>query len=78
MVECGIPFLLFTSTSNVALRSDDGDLSTTQLTEESALAVRENSFNHYSWTKAEAENIVMKMHGTPLKNVNNKKSSLEG
>jgi nucleoside-diphosphate-sugar epimerase len=78
MVECGIPFLLFTSTSNVALRSDDGNLSTTQLTEESALAVRENSFNHYSWTKAEAEKIVMKMHGTPLKNVNNnKKSSLE-
>lgn len=72
MIECGIPYLVFTSTSNVILRIDDD--SKKNLTEDAPLATRETSYNHYSWSKAEAEQVVLAKHGTPLKKAKNSNS----
>ena len=73
MVECGIPNLVFTSTSHVVLRNDSK--SRENLTEESPYATKETSYNHYAWSKAEAEKIVIGFQGTPLKKKNNKDDS---
>lgn len=65
LIECGIPNLVFTSTSNVILRSDSKDRQ--NLPEDAPYATKESSWNHYSWSKADAEKIVLSMQGKPLK-----------
>ena len=55
--ECGVKILVQTSTGNVAL---DGETCDLHMDEKTEYVTRENSPNHYGWTKAIAEQLVLK------------------
>jgi nucleoside-diphosphate-sugar epimerase len=64
LVAAGIPYLVYTSTAHVVLGTHNAPWR--DLTEEAPLVTRETAFNHYAWTKAEAEKVVVAAHGRAL------------
>ena len=61
--ECGVQVLVQTSTSNVCVAAA---LVSTSMDESSELVGPQNSPNHYGWTKAQAETMVLAANGAPL------------
>ena len=61
--ECGVQVLVQTSTSNVCVAPA---LVSTSMDESSELVGPQNSPNHYGWTKAQAETMVLAANGAPL------------
>ena len=57
---CNVKILVQTSTSNVSINAQQATLNMDEKTE---YVTRENSPNHYGWTKAIAEQIVLKADG---------------
>jgi sterol-4alpha-carboxylate 3-dehydrogenase (decarboxylating) len=58
--ECQVKMLIQTSTGNVAVATEQNTLA---MDEKVPYVTRENSPNHYGWTKAIAEQIVLKADG---------------
>eukprot|EP00656_Telonema_subtile_P054495 TRINITY_DN8170_c0_g1_i1.p1 TRINITY_DN8170_c0_g1~~TRINITY_DN8170_c0_g1_i1.p1 ORF type:complete len:347 (+),score=87.13 TRINITY_DN8170_c0_g1_i1:126-1166(+) len=64
-LKAGVKHLLYTSSSNVALprHLKTSDNAPTVLDETSELVTRDNSPNHYGWTKAVAETTALEFNG---------------
>jgi nucleoside-diphosphate-sugar epimerase len=61
--ECGVQVLVQTSTSNVCVSAGQVN---GEMDETSPLVGAHNSPNHYGWTKAQAEAMVLGANGSPL------------
>eukprot|EP00301_Raphidiophrys_heterophryoidea_P028022 c9943_g1_i1.p1 GENE.c9943_g1_i1~~c9943_g1_i1.p1 ORF type:complete len:503 (-),score=137.94 c9943_g1_i1:274-1782(-) len=60
--RCGVHRLIQTSSSNVTLARNTGPA---RLDESAPLVTRQNSPNHYCWTKADSEVLVLAANGVP-------------
>lgn len=63
-VERSVPLLLQTSTSHVVMRA--GMHGAEGLDEAAPYCTAKSAMNHYAWTKAQAEQLVLNANGTPL------------